>query len=154
MNMNHLSLLYSCSVIYHSKLEWLHRGAASMQTCRTVLTGPNLNSTQNGDPIDWYRGYAGRDKLDELRGVPERFCESLWKSRDMKVCIWHKMFCILPELIWTDPNLVCTKFVNGVSWYWNAVILSVIWWLFNLPKHSVALTFWLAQGLPSSSRLA
>ena len=29
-----------------------HRGAASMQTCRTVRTGPNLNSTQNGDPID------------------------------------------------------------------------------------------------------
>ena len=29
-----------------------HWGAASMQTCRTVLTGPNLNSTQNDDPVD------------------------------------------------------------------------------------------------------
>ena len=76
---------------------------------------PNrVNPTQNGDPIDWYRGYVGRDKHDEVRGVPERFCKCLWKSQDMKVCIWHKMVCILQELVWTDQNLICTKFVNGV----------------------------------------
>ena len=86
-----------------------------MQTCRTVRTGPNINSNQNGDCIDWYRGYARCDKHDEVRGIPERFCKSLWKSQDMKVCIWHQMVCILPKLVWTDQNLVCTNFVNGVS---------------------------------------
>ena len=84
-----------------------------MQTCRTVRTGPNLNSTQNGDPIDWYRGYAGRNEHDAIRGVPGRFCKSLRKSRDMKVCIWHKTVCIWPEMVWPDPNMVRTRFVNG-----------------------------------------
>ena len=46
----------------------------------------------------------GHDKHDEVRGVPERFCKYLWKSPDMKVCIWHKMVCIWPEMVLARPK--------------------------------------------------
>ena len=51
----------------------------------------------------------------------------------------------------TDPDLVCTQFANVVRRCSDAVILSVSWELFYLPKRSVALTYYLAQSLPSSN---
>ena len=57
-------------------------------------------------------GYVEHNMHD---GVVGRFSKSLMK--DMKACIWYKMVCILPEKVWAEPNLVCTKFVNGVSQY-------------------------------------
>ena len=79
----------------------IHRGAASVEPGRTVRTGPNLNSTQNGDPKDTYLQCEGRNKHDEVMCIPKRFCKSLLKSRDMTVCIWHKSVCTLPRKVRT-----------------------------------------------------
>ena len=79
----------------------VHRGAASVEPGRTVRTGPNLNSTQNGDPKDTYLQCEGRNKHDEVQCIPKRFCKSLLKSRNMTVCIWHKSVCTLPRKVRT-----------------------------------------------------
>ena len=76
-------------------------GQPPCEQSRTVRTGPNLNSTQNGDPKDTYLQCAGRNKQDEVMYIPKRVCKSLLKSRDMTVCIWHKSVRTLPKMVRT-----------------------------------------------------
>ena len=95
---------------YRTRYRIRHRGAASVEPSRTVRTGPNLNSTQNGDPKDTYLQCEGRNKHDEVMYIPKRFCKSLLKSRDMMVCIWHKS-------VRTLPKMVRTRFEQTLIWF-------------------------------------
>ena len=79
-------------------------GQPLCEPSRTVRTGPNLNSTQNGDPKDLYLQREGRNEHDEVMRIPKRFCKSLLKSRDMTVCIWHKSVCTLPKRFGQGSN--------------------------------------------------
>ena len=58
------------------------------------------------------RGVIGMIRV--RRGL-NGFANLFGKSRDMKVCIWHKMVYIWPKKVWTGPTLVCTKFVKVVN---------------------------------------
>jgi hypothetical protein len=106
------------SVFYGERLAWCNEhfeifiswniksqsyigGQPLCEPSRTVRTGPNLNSTQNGDPKDTYLQCEGRNKHDEVMYIPKRFCKSLLKSRDMTVCIWHKSVRTLPKMVRT-----------------------------------------------------